>query len=180
MIYVKMTKQCLESVGKDLATASYDLVGSLVPMEEPGGLEASRHPDLGMMAWYDADPEDPGTFVLINFQYDKPLRRNMAHYVRKEAWDTHKWGRTAQKSEKKGRSPLQGDHCLDEPPHRSGGLDQGTSGDAVRQGYSTGLGGGGTCSRGRNPGGTPRRVRPARGFEPQVRSAGNGPSTKDS
>lgn len=110
MIYVKMTRECLADVSKDLATATYSIAGPLVRGQQEGwegpppGVEGPTRGggpvdlqwgtendlDSSVRAWRDPDPEDPGVFVLINVQYDRKSRARMGHYVRKEVWDQTK------------------------------------------------------------------------------------------
>jgi hypothetical protein len=47
-------------------------------------------PDIGMSAWYDPDPKDPGTFVLLHVQFDSQADQRVAHYVRLSVWDQEK------------------------------------------------------------------------------------------
>ena len=91
--YAKMTQEQLCSAGKDLATASYTLAGSstIATPRKPGKRAHQPDPDERMQAWYDPDPLDPGTFVLLGIQYDSDLDRRLAHYVRVAVWDKEKF-----------------------------------------------------------------------------------------
>lgn len=61
-----MTQQKLSLAAKDIATASYTLAGTST-VSTPTTTAGARGGDLDrdMIAWFDPDPKDPGTFVLI-------------------------------------------------------------------------------------------------------------------
>ena len=89
--YAKMTQQKLCFAGRDIATASYTLAGGNTrrsPQSRPWGVGVD--PDLGVQAWSDPDPADPGTFVLISVEYDKDLDQRVAHYVSLAVWEKEK------------------------------------------------------------------------------------------
>lgn len=91
--YAKMTQEQLSTAGKDIATASYTLAGSST-VDTPRNLgqrQRNSDPDLNMLAWYDPDPTDPGTFVLLSIQYDSDLDRRVAYYVPVSTWDREKF-----------------------------------------------------------------------------------------
>ena len=87
--YAKMTQEKLSSASKDIATASYTLACASstleAPRHHPSNLDADL--DRDMIAWYDPDPKDPGTFVLINTEHDMEEDRLLAHYIEVEVWD---------------------------------------------------------------------------------------------
>jgi hypothetical protein len=40
-----------------------------------------------MSAWFDPDPKDPGTFVLISVEHDDDEDKLLAHYIEVSIWD---------------------------------------------------------------------------------------------
>jgi hypothetical protein len=89
--YAKMTQHKLSLAAKDIATASYTLAGATTSLSPKGTIDL-RHqdPDQGMTAWYDPDPLDPGTFVLISVEHDSDVDKLLAHYVEVAVWDRTK------------------------------------------------------------------------------------------
>lgn len=89
--YAKMTQEKLSDAGRDLATASYTLAGGNT-VRTPTGRARPGAPDVdvGMLAWYDPDPEDPGTFVLIHVEYEPDVDQRVARYVDVATWDQEK------------------------------------------------------------------------------------------
>jgi hypothetical protein len=88
-----MTNGQLSAASKDLATASYTLAGggTADSPRHPGRKKGAPDPDIGMSAWYDPDPKDPGTFVLLNVQFECQADQRVAHYVRLSVWDQEKY-----------------------------------------------------------------------------------------
>jgi integrase len=86
--YAKMTQQKLSSAAKDIATASYTLAGSSTS-STPKTTAGARGGDLDrdMIAWFDPDPKDPGTFVLISVEHDPDEDKLLAHYIELAVWD---------------------------------------------------------------------------------------------
>ena len=91
--YAKMTNGQLSAASKDLATASYTLAGggTADSPRHPGRKKGAPDPDIGMSAWYDPDPKDPGTFVLLHVQFECQADQRVAHYVRLSVWDQEKY-----------------------------------------------------------------------------------------
>ena len=90
--YAKMTQEKLSSASKDIATASYTLACASSTSDSPSHYSGGPDSDLdrGMLAWYDSDPKDPGTFVLISTEHDMEEDRLLAHYIEVEVWDSVK------------------------------------------------------------------------------------------
>jgi len=66
---IKMTNGQIERCEQGSGDmASYTLAGGgtagFTPRHPEGRKKGAPDPDIGMSAWYDPDPKDPGTFVL--------------------------------------------------------------------------------------------------------------------
>jgi hypothetical protein len=86
--YAKMTQHKLSLAARDIATASYTLAGASTT-SSPRARRSDLNPDLdrGMSAWFDPDPKDPGTFVLISVEHDDDEDKLLAHYIEVSIWD---------------------------------------------------------------------------------------------